>query len=110
MNESEKPNCNKSNNMSNNLSLISCRVKMLTDIALILEGRYNDSDDNIDDLCKDLFTNLSSVKDTVESIRNYLKEQMDQTNSLAVYSSDYCLIYLKLMLFIFIVVCSSRSM
>lgn len=83
---------------------------MLTDIALILEGRYNDSDDNIDDLCKDLFTNLSSVKDTVESIRNYLKEQMDQTNSLAVYSSDYCLIYLKLMLFILIVVCSSRSM
>lgn len=84
MNESEKPTFSKPNNISNNLSLLSSRVKMLTDIATILEGRYNDSDDNIDELCKDLFTNLSSVKDNVESIRDYLKEQMDQTNSLSV--------------------------
>lgn len=66
---------------------------MLTDMAVILEGRYNDADDNIDELCKDLFTNLSSVKGSVESIRNYLKEQMDQTNSLTVSTLNYYSIF-----------------
>lgn len=84
MNELEKSNTNKPNNMLNNLSLISSRVKMLTDIAVILEGRYNDSDNNIDDQCKELFSTLLSVRGNVDAIRNYLKEQEDQTNSLKV--------------------------
>lgn len=57
---------------------ILARIEYLTDALAILEGQDNDPNDEIEDKCIDLFTNLVDIKKSMDALRivfGRMKEQ-----------------------------------
>ncbi|XP_065211793.1 spindle and kinetochore-associated protein 1-like [Planococcus citri] len=60
------------------ISFVLTQVEDLSDALAILEGQYNDPDDEIEDKCMDLFTNLGAVKESMDALRNVFAKIKEQ--------------------------------
>ncbi len=75
------------NSMLGNMYLISNRAQTLSDIVVLLEGRYNDPDNIIDEKCSELLTNLQYIRESTSSLRKVLKQYKEQTDVMTVRTS-----------------------
>lgn len=60
------------------ISHISVRIDFLSDALTILEGQYNDPNNEIEEKCVDIFTNLVIIKENMNALREVFEKIKEQ--------------------------------